>query len=153
MPKILSVNFDLDGTLADLYSRPTWLQELRAYDPTPYQEAKVMVNMSRLARHIHRLQAKGIAVNVISWLSKESTPEYDVAVICAKREWLQKHLPSVQFDNIYIVQHGTPKSSFVAHDGRHLLFDDEIENKVEWIKAGCGFSLYPESIFEALQLI
>lgn len=150
MAKILSVNFDLDGTLADLYARPTWLQELRAFDPTPYQEAKTMVNMSRLARHIHRLQAKGIAVNVISWLSKESNPCYDQEVTKAKLEWLRKHLPSVRFDNIYIVAYGVRKSTFVAHNGQHVLIDDEMPNLREWVQAQCGYGVSPHKLFDIL---
>ena len=42
--------FDMDGTIADLYADPNWLPKLRAYDPTPYINAKPLVNMSRLAR-------------------------------------------------------------------------------------------------------
>ena len=150
MPKQISINFDLDGTLANLYARPTWLQELRAFDPTPYEVAKTMVNMSLLARHLNRLQTKGYKINIISWLSKESTPQYDQAVKIAKLKWLQKHLPSVKFDNIYIIPYGTPKSHLVGHNSSSILFDDEINNIIEWVNSG-GYAYTPNVIFEILK--
>ena len=38
--------WDMDGTIANLYGVEGWLPMLRAEDPTPYAEAKVMWNMS-----------------------------------------------------------------------------------------------------------
>ena len=35
MMKTKMVVFDMDGTIADLYAVPNWLQMLRAEDPTP----------------------------------------------------------------------------------------------------------------------
>ena len=60
-----------------------------------------------------------------------SNADYDERVISAKREWLAKHLHSVQFDFIEIVAYGTPKS-FVAKNHNDILFDDEIGNRKEW---------------------
>lgn len=123
---LTSINFDMDGTIADLFGVPNWLPRLRDYDPTPYLEAETMVNMSRLARYINRARAKGIEVNIISWLSKDTNPHYDLEVIKAKRQWLNKHLPSVKFDHIYIVPYGVKKSLFVPKaEGVNLLIDDD----------------------------
>lgn len=124
--------FDLDGTLADLYARETWLEELRAFNPAPYAEAAPLVNMSALARMLNNRQRAGYTLTIISWLSKTSTPEYDEAVINAKLEWLEKHLPSVHWDNIHIVPYGTPKSDFCVEDKLNVLFDDEQRNRDEW---------------------
>lgn len=124
--------FDLDGTLADLYARETWLEELRAFNPAPYAEAAPLVNMSALARMLNNRQRAGYTLTIISWLSKTSTPEYDEAVINAKLEWLEKHLPSVHWDNIHIVPYGTPKSDFIVEDKLNVLFDDEQRNRDEW---------------------
>ena len=68
---------------------------------------------------------------IISWLSKCPTPEYNEAVTAAKVEWLNKHLKSVQFDEIYIVDYGTPKSDFMETDD-DILFDDEEQNRDNW---------------------
>ena len=58
--------FDMDGTIADLYGVTDWLPMLRAYDPTPYAIAKPLVNLSRLARTLNRLQALGHEIGIIS---------------------------------------------------------------------------------------
>lgn len=141
------IYFDMDGTIADLYADPNWLPKLRAYDPTPYANAKPLVNMGRLARYIHKAQANGYRVGIISWLSKESTTEYDRAVTLAKLEWLTAHLPSVQFDEIHIVAYGTPKREVIAEQVGAILFDDEERNRNEW----GGFAYEPSRIFEILK--
>ena len=41
-----TIFFDMDNTIAALYDVPNWLPKLRAYDPSPYAEAKAMWNMS-----------------------------------------------------------------------------------------------------------
>lgn len=142
------IYFDMDGTIADLYGVDGWLADLEAKRTRPYDEAKVMHNMSALARAIHKAQENGIQVGVISWLSKTATAEYNEAVTIAKRKWLQKHLKSVQFDEIHIVPYGTPKSTVATAMG--ILFDDEERNRLEWNK---GEAYAPEKIFEILKKI
>ena len=128
---VKAIYFDMDGTIANLYAVENWLPMLRAYDPTPYQQAKVMLNMSYLARVLNKLQRQGYSIGIVSWLSKEPTAEYNNAVINAKKEWLKKHLASVQFDEIVIVAHGTPKGS-VVNNPKGILFDDECGNRQAW---------------------
>ena len=142
------IYFDMDGTIADLYGVDGWLADLEAKRTRPYDEAKVMHNMSALARAIHKAQENGIQVGIISWLSKTATAEYNEAVTIAKRKWLQKHLKSVQFDEIHIVPYGTPKSTVATAMG--ILFDDEERNRLEWNR---GEAYAPEKIFEILKKI
>lgn len=123
-----TINFDMDGTIANLYGVDNWLEDLTNYNPRPYAIAKPLVNMSALARILNKLKKAGYVINVISWLSKTSTPEYDEKVTLAKKEWLAKHLKSVTFDNIFIVPYGTPKQTLA--DG--ILFDDESQNRENW---------------------
>ena len=104
---------------------------LRAYDPTPYQKAVPLVRMASFARVLNRLQREGWVIGIVSWLSKEPTPEYDMAVTQAKLEWLRLHLASVQFDEVHIIPYGTPKSQVVEVQGG-ILFDDEEKNRLEW---------------------
>ena len=72
-----TINFDLDGTLADLYGVENWLAYLQAGDSTPYAIAKPLVKMQVLARMLNKKKKQGFTINVISWLAKNSTPEYD----------------------------------------------------------------------------
>lgn len=124
------INFDLDGTLADLYGVEGWLDYLRAYDETPYVIAKPLINLSLLARYLNKLHTIGYEINVISWLSKSSNNDYDEKVTKAKEEWLKRHLPSVKWDNIIIVAYGTPKHNLSSG----ILFDDEKPNRDAWGK-------------------
>lgn len=141
-----AIYFDMDGTIADLYGVEGWLADLEAHNPRPYAEAKVMHNMSALAKAIHKAQNKGIKVGIISWLSKTATDDYNKAVTMAKIKWLKKHLKSVQFDEVHIIPYGTPKST-VAVKGA-ILFDDEERNRIEWN----GKAYPPEKIFEILKV-
>lgn len=138
--------WDMDGTIANLYAVDGWLDMLRAYDETPYEEAEVMLNMALFARYLHKVQKLGYRIGVISWLSKMPTPEYDEAVTEAKLEWLMKHLPSVRWDEINIVAHGTPKQNFMETEN-DILFDDEDQNRANWY----GEAYKPEDIMTVLK--
>ena len=140
-----AIYFDLDGTIADLYGVEGWLDDLIAENTRPYAEAKPLLNLSLLARYIHKAQKMGYIVGVISWLSKSGTPEYNKAVTEVKREWLKKHLPSVEWDEIHIVEYGTPKSTCRTCPG--ILFDDEERNLKEW---GAG-AVIASSLLEGLR--
>ena len=144
----MTIYLDLDGTVADLYGVEGWLADLEAKNTRPYDEAKPMHNMSRLARALNKAQKNGIQIGVISWLSKTATEDYNKAVTKAKRKWLKKHLKSVHFDEIHIVAYGTPKSTVALDMG--ILFDDEERNRLEWTKGG---AYAPEKIFEILKEI
>lgn len=124
----MTINFDMDGTIADLYGVENWLDYLLKGDEYPYSAARPLVNMSLLARLLNKLQKQGYTINIISWLSKNSTTEYDEKVINAKRKWLKKHLPSVNFNHVYIVPYGTPKHTL----SNGILFDDEQKNRENW---------------------
>lgn len=143
MPTIF---FDLDGTIADLYGVENWLQYLLASNPFPYENAKPLLNLQALARVLNRLQRKGFRIEVISWLSKNSTPEYDEAVTLAKLRWLRVHLASVSFDEINIVSYGVCKDTF-RHTTADILFDDEEPNREAW--NGVAFGV--ENIIETLR--
>ena len=144
----MTIYFDMDGTIADLYGVDGWLKDLEAHNPRPYENAKVMHNMSALARLLNKAQSNGIKIGVISWLSKTATEDYNKAVTKAKHKWLKKHLKSVNFDEIHIVAYGTPKSTVA--NGFGILFDDEERNRKEWDK---GEAYAPEKIFEILKKI
>lgn len=127
----ITINFDMDGTIADLYGVSNWLEYLEAEDVFPYANAKPMLRLSSLARKLNILQKAGYRVAVISWLSKSGTEEYNRAVAEVKIAWLKKHLPSVEWNEIHIVPYGTPKQNF-CHSPLDILFDDEERNRNNW---------------------
>ena len=144
--------FDMDGTIADLYAVEDWLPKLRAYDETPYMDAAPLLRLSALARVLNKIQRQGVEIGIISWLSKDPDPVYGAKVTTAKREWLAKHLPSVNWDYVRIVPYGTPKSEAVNIQPHDVLFDDEERNLVEWESNG-GWALLPENIMTFLRSI
>lgn len=122
------IYFDMDGTIANFYGVKNWLDYLQKKQTKPYREARPLVDMRKLGKEIHRLQSLGYTVGIISWLSKNGNQDYNERVTEAKKKWLTRHLGSVHFDEIHIVEYGTPKYMF----GDGILFDDEERNRKEW---------------------
>lgn len=132
--KVKILVWDMDGTIADLYGVKNWLPMLRNFDPTPYQIAKPMWDMEELARLIRLAQAQGIENRVVTWLSKESTPEYDKLVRKAKREWLEAN--GFPYDHFHGVKYGATKADSVrkclGEDESAILFDDNSKVREGW---------------------
>ena len=127
----MTVYFDMDGTIADLYGVENWLEKLRASNATPYADAEPMVNIEQFTLSILAIQKQGYEVGVISWTSKNGTSNYNKAVRSVKRAWLKATFPEIKFDEIHIVKYGTPKSKF-ATSNNDILFDDEEQNRENW---------------------
>ena len=142
------IYFDMDGTIADLYSVRGWLEKLRAFDPSPYREAKPLLRLCELARVLNTLQARGYELGVISWVSKETNAKYTAEIDRAKRKWLAQHLASVHFDSIVIADYGTPKSTLADKIG--ILFDDNATVRQEWTDNG-GIAYDVNNILEILR--
>ena len=135
--------FDMDGTIADLYGVEGWLDMLSNENARPYEIAKPLVNMRELAKVLNRLIEKGWEIGVISWLAKNGTNDYNKKVANAKMKWLAKHLKSVKFAKIDIVEYGTPKQ--INRNG--ILFDDEKQNRENWL----GIAYNVENIIQVLR--
>ena len=144
----MTINFDMDGTIANLYGVNNWLEYLEAEDTTPYEIAVPLLRLSALAKRINNLQRKGYELAIISWLSKSGSDEYNKAVTEAKLAWLAKHLPSVHWDRIIIVPYGTPKQNYCGN-ALDVLFDDEQKNRDNWT----GRAYDVENILEILKEI
>lgn len=143
-----TINFDMDGTFVNLYGVENWLEYLINEDTTPYEIAKPLFNMSLFARYLNKLQRNGWEIAIVTWLSKSGTDEYNRKVAKVKREWLSKHLPSVEWDRVTILEYGTPKQIYCDYEG-DILFDDEIKNRTNW--NGVAFDV--ENIIEVLKTL
>lgn len=141
-----AIYFDMDGTIANLYGVENWLSYLLNEKTKPYREARPMVDMRALGRELNRLARCGYVVGVVSWLCKNGQAEYNERVTKTKIEWLRKHLGAVEWNEIHIVEYGTPKQKVVDFpDG--ILFDDEIGNRENWLGNAYGV----ENILEILR--
>lgn len=133
MTKVLV--FDMDGTIANLYGVENWLTDLRAYNPRPYEVATPMYDMDLLNLILDVLKAQGWTIAVTSWLSMDSTAEYDKAVRKAKREWLERY--NFPFDEIHLVKYGTTKANCTRHlGGYQILVDDNEKVRNGWNLGG-----------------
>jgi hypothetical protein len=129
------------------------LTKLRTYDASPYAEAPVRLNMQALAHRLNKLQENGYTIGIISWLSKDSTPEYDAAVITEKMAWLKKHLGSVEWDEVHMVAYGRRKHK-CANIKNGYLFDDNESIRRSWIKDNPnGWAFDVDNILEVLDLL
>lgn len=122
--KELNVNlkmicFDMDGTIADLYGVEGWLPALENGIVFPYEIAKPMWDMIRLAEVLNELRKREIEIRIISWLAKNSTETYKGEVRQAKIEWLDR--VGFPYDKAHFIQYGATKADSV----RRYLADDE----------------------------
>lgn len=126
--------FDMDGTIADLYGVPNWLARLRQFDPSPYRVAKPMWDMEELAVLLMALQAKGIEIRIITWLSMETTPQYDKLVRQAKIDWLRHY--DFPFNHFHGVQYGATKADSIrkclGENDTAILIDDNAKVRKGW---------------------
>lgn len=142
---IKEINFDMDGTLNMMYDVPNWLKSLQDEDTRPYDIALPAVDIVDFTTNILRLQANGYKVNIISWLSKCGSEKFNEAVTASKIKWLRRTFPEIWWDEIHIVPYGTPKQTL----GKGILFDDELQNRLNW--HGLAFGV--DNINEIIRLI
>ena len=127
--------FDMDGTIANLYGVTNWLDDLRAFNPRPYKVAEPMYDMNILKELLEILKAQGWKIVVTSWLSKESTKEYDKLVRAEKVAWLEKY--EFPVDEIHIVKYGTTKANCTRKIGGYqILIDDNETVRRGWRLGG-----------------
>jgi hypothetical protein len=124
----------MDGTIADLYAVNGWLEQLRAYNPNPYRVAEPMWDMVELARVINEIQSVGVKIVIITWASKDSTREYDMAVRQAKLDWLEEM--GFPYDFFHCVKYGTTKANtirkYMEIEETAILIDDNEKVRDGW---------------------
>ena len=93
-----------------------------------------MWDMVELANILAELQANGIEIRIITWLSKDSTEDYKNAVRMAKREWLANF--GFPYDNFHGVQYGATKADsvrrYLAENEGAILIDDDAKVRKGW---------------------
>lgn len=146
-----AIYFDMDGTLNRFYEVEGWLEMLQAEDPTPYAVAAPRLSFSLLARRLNQLQKLGWHIGIVSWLSRSGSPAYNQKITETKLAYLRKHMPSVNWDSIAIMEYGTCKATCIP-TLNGILFDDEARNRHEWFAEG-GLAFGEDNILEVLALL
>lgn len=123
--------FDMDGTIADLYGVDNWLEDLRAENPRPYEEAEPIYDMTALNSLISIFRDLGWRIVITTWLAKDSSKEYDRLVREAKLAWLDKY--DFEYDEIHLVKYGTTKANCTRKlGGFQILVDDNEQVRKGW---------------------
>lgn len=126
-----TIVFDMDGTIADFYGVKGWLDYLKAEDTTPYEIAKPLYDMVKLANLLMTLKADGWKVVVTTWLAKDGTKEYNDRTRKAKLDWLAKY--DFPYDEIHLVKYGTTKANCTRKIGGYqVLVDDNEKVRKGW---------------------
>lgn len=129
------IYFDMDGTIANLYGVADWLNFLLRDEVYPYCAAQPLIDMVSFRNLLRLGRARGYSFGVISWASKNASPEYIRAIRCAKIDWLNVYGLVPLLDEIHIVPYGTPKHGF-SSSLDSVLFDDEEKNIIDFIAHG-----------------
>lgn len=126
-----TIYFDLDGTLADLYNCPDWLEKLRAEDAQPYKDCEPLVDPVSFNALLGHLQEQNYTLGVISWGSKGGSTAYTREVKQAKREWVDEYFPVLRGCEFHVVKYGTPKH-VTANSKDSILVDDNKSVRDKW---------------------
>ena len=146
-----TIVFDMDGTIANLYKVENWLEDLRAFNPRPYIMAEPMYDMDLLRLVLETLKEHGWKVVVTSWLSKESTREYDRKVRKAKLEWLERY--NFPFDEVHIVKYGTTKANCTRKLGGYQILVDDNETVRKGWNLGATINANNDIISDLMMLL
>lgn len=104
--KYNAVLLDMDGTIADTYNVPNWLDQLRNESVKPFEMAEPLISESTLLSLftdeniiVCTMLPKGVALG---------TP-YANACQRAKQQWLERYFPSLQ-NAVLFMEYGDNKS-------------------------------------------
>lgn len=128
--RVDAIVFDMDGTIASLYNVEDWEPKLRNSDPSPYIEAKPLVDMEQLRELLQRAQSKNIRIITVSWAAMDGSNEYGREVKKAKREWLKTYCPEL-LEELHVIKYGTEKYS-LCEGLRAVLIDDNERVRASW---------------------
>lgn len=152
MERVKMLVFDMDGTIADLYGQPNWLEMLRSENPTPYIKAEPMWDMMVLAETLTEFRNRGGIVAVVTWLAKGSSEPYKALTRTAKLEWLERM--GFPYDRFHGVQYGATKANSVRECLREgetaILFDDSEQVRKGW-HLGTAIDPTAENIIEYIK--
>lgn len=131
---IKMICFDMDGTIADLYSTKNWLVRLRNEDETPYREAATIYNPEILNAILAGLAKRGIEIRVITWLSMNSSEDYKARTREAKLDWLADN--AFPYTHFHGVRYGATKADsireYLGEGETAILIDDNEKVRKGW---------------------
>lgn len=143
-----TIVFDMDGTIADFYGVNGWLDDLKAENTRPYEEARPLYDVNYLNSLIECLKMVGWKIVVTTWLAKGGSKEYNNRTRKAKLEWLRKY--NFPYDEIHLVKYGTTKADCTRKLGGFQVLVDDNENVRKGWKLGATINAN-ENILKELE--
>lgn len=126
----MNICFDLDGTIYDLYNVPNWLHYFENEKTGIFTIGETLIDTVFLGKLCNMLHEQGHKTQIITWLPRDASKEYEKACTIEKMNWIKKHMPYIQ--TVSIVPYGTPKHKVAKRTKQMVLFDDNKEVRREW---------------------
>lgn len=123
--KKITVYFDLDGTLFDLYGKSNWLEMLENEKAGAFSSGELMKSIVKesLLQVVEKLAIYGVVFNVITWLPMNASKTYEEICKAEKIAWIRENLPFI--NEIVCQSYGTPKQQGISKkSSRMVLIDD-----------------------------
>lgn len=127
------VYLDMDGTIADLYNLPNWLERLQNEDKTIFEECKPLVTMEELNSYY---PLDKYELRICSMTPKGASANYRESVKAQKNAWLDKFFPYITH-RVYMT-YGHSKN--LRNSKEHILIDDNKTIRDNYK----GLALYPQ---------
>lgn len=126
------IAFDLDGTLFDLYGKENWLELLRSENPSAFEgDFLPEIAISNLYSIMEKLANIGVIFEVITWLPKFASADYENKCSAVKKRWVKENLPFIT--NTACISYGVPKQKAINRKtGKMYLIDDNEEVGKVW---------------------
>lgn len=144
----LNINFDLDGTVYDLYGMENWLAGCRTGIRGTFTDGNDLVDMKEVAKLCKKLQKKGNLVNIITWTPNTNDKRAIAVAELDKIKWIVKKMDYV--NQTRLMNFGVTKTMYMKKDYVNILFDDNADNRAEWIEKG-GIAYDEKNIIEVLK--
>lgn len=119
------VYLDMDGTIADLYAIPNWLEELQKQSHEVFLVAKPVITQEQL---LAEYPLDKYDIRILSMTPKGAGKTYADRVKWAKDQWLDEHFPLLK-KRIYM-KYGHNKN--LAKNQNAILIDDSEPVRMNW---------------------
>ena len=131
-----TIFFDMDGTIADLYEVPNWLEQILSSNVNPYYDA---LPIEKVLHQLYSIrETANYKIGIITWGCKGGSTAFLQEVSIAKKCWLSRRgIRDIEF---HCLPYGTPKN-LMGNEG-DILVDDDDNVRLLWEKT-IGKAFHP----------